>query len=111
MIYVIEQSSNICAHDPADLQRSTLLSKLVKCLMLTVPPTECMGKIVEIRIIYFIQDFCDCSLYNLILKSRNAYRPSFPPFLVYPYPSYRCGNLLTSPQSFVEVIEVFVKIL
>ena len=43
-INVIEQSGNICAHDPTDVQLPALLPELTNGLVLIVVPAECMGK-------------------------------------------------------------------
>jgi len=110
MINVVEQSCNVCAYNPVDVQFYALVAQFNQSLVLAVPFAKCVGKIMEDRVVDNSQYRGCRPLDDFVLQNRYPDGSPLSTFFVYPHSLYRCSNVLTSAQPLMKIIEVFIKI-
>ena len=111
MVQIVEQPSNICVDDPADIQLPQLPVKLVHSPVLAAALAETVGKVIEHLFIDRAQKHLYRPLDYLVLKGRLADWAPLPVFLLQPHPHHRRGLIKAAAHSLAKIHQVLFKVL
>jgi site-specific DNA recombinase len=111
MVQVVEASTDICVHYPADIHTPTLVAKFPQGLMGTAPRSEAVGEIMELLLVDRSQQHDHRPLDDLVLKGRFADRTPSSILLLKPCPLHRRCFVPPPSQTLMKTLEVLLKVL